>query len=234
MFTGIVQTVGTVRRTSRYGRDRRLLIEPGALDLSGLRQGDSLAVDGCCLTLVSLAARGFEADVSDETLARTTLGELAAGARVNLEPALTPSSALGGHLVSGHVDGTAEILWRRPSGRSERWRLRAPQRLARYIAEKGSVCLAGVSLTVNAVAGAEFEVTLVPHTLEVTTLGMRGAGERMNLEVDLIARYLERLMLGDAAAAPDGEGITRALLARHGLLKPERSGGSHHKAKGTP
>lgn len=207
MFTGIVQAIGTVRRTSSYGRDRRLFIEPGTLDLSGLRQGDSLAVDGCCLTLVGIAACGLEADVSDETLSRTTLGDLAAGDRVNLEPALTLGTALGGHLASGHVDGTAEILWRRPAGRSERWRLRSPPRFARYIAEKGSICLAGVSLTVNAVAGAEFEVTLVPHTLAVTTLGARASGERMNLEVDLIARYLERLMLGDVAAAPvSGEG----------------------------
>lgn len=201
MFTGIVQAIGTIRQTSSYGQDRRLLIEPGPLDLGGLRQGDSLAVDGCCLTLVSISACGLEADASDETLARTTLGDLAAGDRVNLEQALTLGTALGGHLVSGHIDGTAEILWRRPSGRSERWRLRSPQRLARYIAEKGSICLAGVSLTVNAVADAEFEVTLVPHTLAVTTLDVRGPGERMNLEIDLIARYVERLMLGDAAAA---------------------------------
>lgn len=204
MFTGIVQAVGTVRQTSRYGHDRRLLIEPGTLDLSGLRPGASLAVDGCCLTLVDIATCGLEADVSDETLSRTTLGDLAVGDQVNLEPALTLSTALGGHLVSGHIDDTVEILWRHPAGRSERWRLRSPQRLARYIAEKGSICLAGVSLTVNAVAGAEFEVTLVPHTLAVTTLGLRAPGERMNLEVDLIARYLERLMPGDAAA-PAGD-----------------------------
>lgn len=206
MFTGIVQAVGIVRQASSYGRDRRLLIEPGALDLNGLRRGDSLAVEGCCLTLVSISADGFAVDVSDETSSLTTQGNLVAGDRVNLEQALTLGTALGGHLVSGHVDGIAEILWRRPSGRCERWRLRGPERLARYIAEKGSICLAGVSLTINAVAGVEFEVTLVPHTLQVTTLGARRPGERMNLEVDLIARYLERLLLGDAAASTGAEG----------------------------
>ncbi|HET8700969.1 MAG TPA: riboflavin synthase [Nitrococcus sp.] len=235
MFTGIVQAVGTVRQMSTYGQDRRLLVEPGALDLSGLRQGDSLAVDGCCLTLVSITASGFTVDVSDETLARTTLGELTAGNPVNLEPALALGSALGGHLVSGHVDGTAEILWRRPAGRCERWRLRSPQRLARYIAEKGSACLAGVSLTVNAVAGAEFEVTLVPHTLEVTTLGARPPGARMNLEVDLIARYLERLMPGNAAVvSAGGEDVIRAESAGHGAHEPQGGGGNHDEAQGAP
>ncbi len=198
MFTGIVQAVGTVRQASPYEQDRRLLIEPGALDSNGLQTGDSLAVDGCCLTLVSKAAGGLVVDVSAESLSRTTLGDLTAGDRVNLEPALTLSSALGGHLVSGHVDGIAEMLWRDPAGRCERWCLRGPQRLAQYIAEKGSVCLAGVSLTVNAVAGPEFEVSLVPHTLQVTTLGMYRSGARLNLEIDLIARYLERLMLNAA------------------------------------
>lgn len=211
MFTGIVQAVGTVRQVSPYGQDRRLLVEPGTLDLTELRSGDSLAIDGCCLTLVSSAASGLAVDVSGETLSRTTLGDLALGDRINLERALTPSSALGGHWVSGHVDSTAELLERRPSGRSECWRLRSPERFARYIAEKGSICLAGVSLTVNGVTGVEFEVTLVPHTLQVTTLGSLSPGGCMNLEVDLIARYLERLMLGDAAAAPaDDEGDTPA------------------------
>ncbi|MCO6441526.1 MAG: riboflavin synthase [Nitrococcus mobilis] len=205
MFTGIVQAVGTVRQTSPYEQDRRLLIEPGALNSNSLQPGDSLAVDGCCLTLVSKAGDGLVVDVSAETLSRTTLGDLTAGDRVNLEPALTLSSALGGHLVSGHVDGVAEMLWRDPAGRCERWCLRGPQRLARYIAEKGSICLAGVSLTVNAVAGTEFEVALVPHTLQVTTLGARRPGERMNLEIDLVARYLERLMLSAAMPPANDE-----------------------------
>lgn len=206
MFTGIVQALGTVLQASASEQDRRLLIEPGGLELDSLRQGDSLAVDGCCLTLARIGAGEIALDLSAETLSRTTLGALAPGERVNLEPALTLSSPLGGHLVSGHVDGIAEVLWRRPAGRCERWRLRAPQRLARYIAEKGSICLAGISLTVNAVAGAEFEVNLVPHTLQVTTLGVRRPGEHLNLEVDLIARYLEQLMAGaSAASARDDE-----------------------------
>lgn len=204
MFTGIVQAVGTVRQASVFEQDRRLLIEPGGLDLQSLRQGDSVAVDGCCLTLASLAAGEIAVDLSAETLSCTTLGTLTPGKRVNLEPALTLSSPLGGHLVSGHVDGLAELLWRRPAGRCERWRLRAPQRLARYVAEKGSICLAGISLTVNAVAASEFEVHLVPHTLQVTTIGERRPGEHLNLEVDLIARYLEQLMAGTAAAAARG------------------------------
>lgn len=204
MFTGIVQAVGTVRQASAFEQDRRLLIETGGLNLQPLRQGDSVAVDGCCLTLASIAAGEIAVDLSAETLSRTTLGTLTPGERVNLEPALTLSSPLGGHLVSGHVDGLAELLWRRPAGRCERWRLRAPQRLTRYVAEKGSICVAGISLTVNAVDASEFEVNLVPHTLQVTTLGERRPGEHLNLEVDLIARYLEQLMAGTAAAPARG------------------------------
>lgn len=217
MFTGIVQAAGHVAAVERTGADARLTIAAGGLELAGVRIGDSIAVNGCCLTAVTVAPPRFAADVSVETLERTTLGRLRQGDRVNLETALTLAAPLGGHLVSGHVDGVGEVLAREPAGRSERWRFRAPDRLARYIAEKGSICVDGVSLTVNAVHGAELEVSIVPHTAAVTTLGDYGPGHPVNLEVDLVARYLERLLLGARAADPDAGGVTRDLLRRAGF-----------------
>lgn len=215
MFTGIVQALGHVRELTDADGGSRVVIEAPNLDLGSAALGDSIAVDGCCLTAVTLAGETFAADVSGETLARTTLGRLRAGSRVNLERALTLATPLGGHLVSGHVDGVGEVVSRRPDGRSERWRLRAPARFARYIAEKGSICVDGISLTVNAVSGAEFEVNIVPHTARATTVGDRRPGDPVNLEVDMIARYLERLMQGPAAA--EGGGVTREFLRRHGF-----------------
>ncbi len=217
MFTGIIQATGTLRESRETGGDRRMRFEAGGLDLQAVAVGDSIAVNGCCLTAVEVEATGFAADVSLESLARTTLGRLAPGDRVNLEPALTLSTPLGGHLVSGHIDGVGEVVSRTPDGRSERWRFRAPDALGRYIAEKGSIAIEGISLTVNRVEGAGFEVNIVPHTSAVTTLGEYGPGQSVNLEVDLVARYLERLMQG-------GEGINRggvseALLRRSGFLE---------------
>lgn len=222
MFTGIVQAVGRVCRVEDRGVDRRLVVETRGLDLDGTRLGDSIAVNGCCLTAVLLAPGEFTADVSRETLERTTLGSLAAGAMVNLESALALGAPLGGHLVSGHVDGMAEVLERRTEGRSERWRFRVPPGLARYIAEKGSVCLDGVSLTVNEVSGREFGVNLVPHTLSVTTLGQARPGSAVNLEVDLLARYVERLLQVDATGQPAG--LSAEALARAGFPGPGRAG----------
>lgn len=216
MFTGLIQSVGTIRSIARGGA--RIAIDAGKLDLAQAALGDSIAVSGVCLTLVARLGRVFEADVSQETLARTTLGGLAPGARVNLEPALTPTSRLGGHLVSGHVDGVGTVAARTPAGSSVRFRIRVPAPLAKYIAEKGSICLDGVSLTVNAVDGAEFEVNIVPHTLQQTTLDDWRPGAPVNLEVDLIARYLERLLLGEQAAEA-GAGVTREFLAAHGFFK---------------
>ncbi len=215
MFTGIIETTGTVRRLTRVEGDRRVAIHCPGLALSEVRRGDSISVNGCCLTAVELTADAFEADVSNETLARTTLGKLAVDSRVNLERALTLSTPLGGHLVSGHVDGVGSVLSRRPEARSERWRLRAPEALSRYVAAKGSICVDGISLTVNAVEGSEFEVNIVPHTLAVTTLGEYAPGTPVNLEVDLIARYLERLL---TAGEPVGAGVTAELLARAGFI----------------
>lgn len=204
MFTGIIQVVGDVRALEKHDGDARLTIATGQLDMTAMALGDSIAVNGVCLTVMAFDARSFVADVSGETLACTTLGELASAARVNLEQALTPTTRLGGHLVSGHVDGVGEVLRRWSDARSERFRIRAPVSLAKYIAEKGSVCVDGISLTVNRVEGAEFELNIVPYTLQATTMGEFQAGRWVNLEVDIIARYLERLLLGDPAAEPGG------------------------------
>lgn len=220
MFTGIIQSVGTVAAVENRGGDRRFRLKTGKLDLADVALGDSIAVNGVCLTAVELPGDGFVADVSGETLARTTLGALAAGSRVNLEKALTPSTRLGGHLVSGHVDGVGKVVSRKPDARSVQFRIEAPATLAKYIAEKGSICCDGVSLTVNAVAGAVFDLNIVPHTISETTIDLWQPGVPVNLEVDLIARYLERLLLGEHAADPQaGAGITLAKLADHGFLK---------------
>jgi len=194
MFTGIIQAVGTVRSRAETGGDVRLEIGPGLLDMSDVGLGDSIAVSGVCLTVVGMEGGGFAADVSRETLSRTSLGELDAGGDVNLEKALQLSDRLGGHLVSGHVDGIGKVIERRDDARSVRFDIEAPAELAKYIAEKGSVCVDGVSLTVNGVAGRMFHVNIVPHTLEQTTLVNFAPGRVVNLEVDLIARYLERLV----------------------------------------
>jgi riboflavin synthase len=193
MFTGIVQAIGHVFAIAPKGGDVELQVDAGALSLAATRLGDSIAVSGVCLTVTGLDGQRFSADVSGETLSVTTMGELKAGSAVNLEPALRAGDALGGHMVSGHVDGVGRLMERHADGRSERFAFEAPAELARYIARKGSICIDGVSLTVNDVAGARFGVNLIPHTLSVTTLGRLQAGSRVNLEVDLVARYLERL-----------------------------------------
>lgn len=218
MFTGIIQAVGKITALERRGGDARLRVATGALDLSDVKAGDSIAVSGVCLTAVALGTKEFSADVSGETLARTTLGALKSGDAVNLEKALTPTTRLGGHLVSGHVDGVGTVHERTPDARSMQFRIEAPAALAKYIAAKGSVCVDGVSLTVNAVEGATFEANLVPHTLAATTLGELAPGQRVNLEVDLLARYLERLLTaGQLEAAPAEGALSREWLARHGF-----------------
>ena len=218
MFTGIITAVGTIATLQPRGGDMRLRIATGKLDLSDVQLGDSIAVSGVCLTAIELPGDGFWADASRETLELTILGEIAPGMKVNLEKALTPTTRLGGHLVSGHVDGIGTVSEWRPDGRSWRLRVQAPDALARYIAAKGSICVDGVSLTVNRVDGAAFELNIVPHTLAETTLANFQVGRRINLEVDLIARYLERLLLGDRAARPGGD-LTEALLREHGFWK---------------
>ena len=218
MFTGIIAAVGTITALQPRSGDVRLRITAGRLDLSDVQLGDSIAVSGVCLTAVELPGDGFWADASRETLECTILGGAAPGMKVNLEKALTPTTRLGGHLVSGHVDGIGTVTEWRLDGRSWRLRIQAPDALARYIAAKGSICVDGVSLTVNRVDGAAFELNIVPHTLAETTLADFKTGRRVNLEVDLIARYLERLLLGDRAAQPGGV-LTEALLREHGFWK---------------
>ncbi len=193
MFTGIIQAVGTVASLDARGSDARLVVDARALDLADVAIGDSIAVAGVCLTVVAIDGARWAADVSAETLARTTLGTLVAGAGVNLEKALRLADRLGGHLVSGHVDGVGAVLGIDDDGASQRWRFRVPRALARYIAVKGSICVDGTSLTVNEVGDDDFGVTLIPHTLAVTTFGARRVGDAVNIEVDLMARYAERL-----------------------------------------
>lgn len=218
MFTGIVEAVGKISALEPRGGDVRLRLHSGALDMGDVRAGDSIAVNGVCLTVVEHQSAGFSADVSSETLACTTLGGLRCGEHVNLEKALMVSSRLGGHLVSGHVDGVGEILELQQEARSVLLRIHAPTILARYIAAKGSICVDGVSLTVNRLAGHDFEVNVVPHTMQATIFSDSRPGRQVNLEVDLIARYLERLLLGERASAESG-GITHAFLAAHGFHK---------------
>ena len=194
MFTGIVQALGTVVALAERGGDLRLTIDADGIDTARMQLGDSVAVAGVCLTVAERTAQGFVADVSRETLGLTTIGAWRTGARVNLEPALRAGDALGGHFVLGHIDGRATVCGRHADARSERLRLRAPPALQRYLARKGSVALDGVSLTINEVDDAGFDVNLVPHTLAVTTLGGLQPGAEVNLEVDLMARYAERLL----------------------------------------
>jgi len=227
MFTGIIKAVGRIKSREMRGGDARMTINTGTLDMNKVNLGDSIAVNGVCLTVIKMTGDSFAADVSSESLSRTTLGDLKESSQVNLELALTPTTHLGGHLVSGHVDGVGEIIKRWSDARSERFLVRAPGNLAKYIAEKGSICVDGISLTVNGVDGNEFDLNIVPHTLEVTTMGDYKAGQRVNLEVDIIARYLERLLLGEKElgekAASGSSAITRSFLAEHGFLD-KRSG----------
>jgi riboflavin synthase len=203
MFTGIVTAQGLIARKTDIGGDCRLTISCPDLDLASARSGDSICVSGACLTMLDPDSDGFSADVSQETLKLTTLGTLDAGATVNLELALAAGERLGGHLVTGHVDGMAHLVSRHEDARAERLEFEVPAPLARYVARKGSVCLDGVSLTVNEVTGPRFSVCLIPHTLEITTLGALQEGDPVNLEVDLVARYLERLSDPTAEGSSD-------------------------------
>ena len=219
MFTGIVQAVGKLVTSENRSGDKKLRIHTADLDLADVILGDSIATNGVCLTVIELPGDGFWADVSIETLNYTTLGHLKNGGMVNLEKALRASDRLGGHIVSGHVDGVGEIISIHNDARSIRYRLRAPTELAKYIAHKGSICVDGVSLTVNNVEGAEFELNIVPHTQQKTVFGEYKTGTRVNLEVDVIARYLERLLLGEKAADESAEKkLTIGFLAENGFV----------------
>ena len=194
MFTGLIAGVGRLAARETRGGDARLRIDVGTLPFDGVQLGESIAVNGCCLTVVEFDAASFAIDASNETLSLTTLGRLGIGAPVNLERAMLPTDRLGGHLVSGHVDGLAIAAKRWDDARAERWRFEAPMALLRYVAHKGSVCVDGVSLTVNEVDDAGFEVALIPHTVEHTTFHALREGDAVNIEVDLLARYVERLL----------------------------------------
>ncbi len=218
MFTGIVLAVGKIAAVQPKGGDYRLKIATGKLAIAEAGLGDSIAVNGVCLTAVELGSNYFCADVSNETIARTSLKNAQVGAAVNLELALTPSTRMGGHIVSGHIDGLGIVISKQQDGRSFRFKFKTPDNIAKYIAEKGSICINGVSLTVNDVDGATFTVNIVPHTLKETTLGELVAGKEVNLEVDLLARYMERLMKGEAAAKPASSVITEELLQNSGFF----------------
>ncbi|QUJ68160.1 riboflavin synthase [Photobacterium sp. GJ3] len=218
MFTGIIEAVGRIQALTAKGQDVSVTVESGKLDLSDVKLGDSIATNGVCLTVVALTGKGYVADVSVETLNRTAFRDYQPGQKVNLEKAMLPTTRFGGHIVSGHVDETGEIISRTLTGRAIEFWIKAPDHLAKYIAEKGSVTVDGISLTVNAIRGAEFKLTIVPHTASETTMDDFQPGRKVNLEVDVISRYLERLMLGEKAAQPEATEISMSLLARSGFL----------------
>ncbi|MDY1546907.1 riboflavin synthase [Luteibacter sahnii] len=212
MFTGIIQAVGRIARLEPRGGDVRLVVDTTSLDMGDVALGDSIAVSGVCLTVVDYGAAHFAADVSNETLSLTSLGARRPGDPVNLEKALRLADRLGGHLVSGHVDGLGKVVSVAPDGRSQRWTFEVPRDLARYIAHKGSVCIDGTSLTVNEVDGQRFGVNLIPHTVEHTTFSARRPGDAVNIEVDVVARYIERLL--SAGGTPR---LDEAFLKQHGF-----------------
>ena len=221
MFTGIIEAVGRLQSSEKRQGDLRMTVDSGQLDLSDVQLGDSIATNGVCLTVVELTGSGYVADVSLETLEYTTLDKLPAGSPLNLEKALTPTTRLGGHLVSGHVDGVGCVVSVESAARSSVFWLEAPKALARYIAHKGSVTIDGVSLTVNKVDGCRFALNIVPHTQQETIISHYRPGTRVNLEVDLLARYLERLLdpsLKDDQAEP-ASSLTAGFLAEHGFMR---------------
>jgi riboflavin synthase len=214
MFTGIIEAIGSVAKLQQLGSDWRLTIDTGKLDLSDVVLGDSIAVNGCCLTVVELKENIFSADVSNESMRCTALGEFKDGTRVNLEKAMLASGRLGGHIVSGHVDGVGSLVESSEDGASVRLVYEAPKEIAKYIAAKGSVCIDGTSLTVNEVSGQKFSVNVIPHTQAETIIGDYKVEQNVNLEVDLIARYLERLLQGTDSKT---EGLNKDFLAKHGF-----------------
>jgi riboflavin synthase len=219
LFTGLIQDLGKIRSLERRGEGAFLTVATG-LALNDVRVGDSIAVDGVCLTVIRLGSGAFTAEVSPETLGRTTLARARAGRAVNLEKSLRVSDFLGGHLVSGHVDGTGEVAGIVVEGNSWRYRFRAPEEIARYLIEKGSVAVDGISLTVAELAEPEFAVAVIPHTAQTTTLGIRKAGDPVNLEIDPLAKYVEKFLRQAERPAGKGSRLDAAFLAEHGFLKP--------------
>ena len=220
MFTGIIEAVGKVLSSSQTAGDVRLVIDAAGLDMSDVKLGDSIATSGVCLTVIDFGKNWYAADVSLETIRRTSLLQWKTGTLVNLEKALLPTTRLGGHLVSGHVDGLGEITLVRKDARSLYFEVKAPDELAKYLAEKGSITVDGISLTINHLNGALLSLNLVPHTAEQTTIKEWKVGSKVNLEVDVLARYLERLLLGDKAAQATAKStIDMSFLAENGFLR---------------
>jgi len=217
MFTGIIEAVGQIKKMEAVGGDMRLYVDVGNLDMADVQLGDSIAVNGVCLTAIEFDKKYFAADVSNETISLTSLKDIKPGSEVNLEKALLPTTRLGGHLVSGHVDGLGEVLSIDEESRSIRLIIRAPEELKHYIAMKGSICIDGTSLTVNKIHDADFEINIVPHTQQQTIIKNYNPGTKVNLEVDLIARYLERLLTKQDDAS--GSNITMESLAKAGFVK---------------
>lgn len=220
MFTGIIEAVGTIISAQQTAGDVRLQIHAGLLDMADVKLGDSIATSGICLTVIDFGTDWYAADVSLETISRTTLTHWKAGQRVNLEKALLPTTRLGGHLVSGHVDGVGEIVVARQDARSLYFEVQAPDTLAKYLAEKGSITVDGISLTINHLNDARLSLNLVPHSAAQTTISAWKVGTQVNLEVDVLARYLERLLMGDKAAqATAKSSIDMSFLAENGFLR---------------
>ncbi|BFT29754.1 riboflavin synthase [Alteromonas sp. D210916BOD_24] len=219
MFTGIIEALGTITKLDNRGTDIRLTVSSQTLDMSDVALGDSIATNGVCLTVTDLGDNFYCADVSAETIKLTGFAHYTTGSKVNLEKAMRPTDRFGGHIVSGHVDGVGTVSNIIKHAEYIEFWVKAPQEIAKYIAHKGSITVDGISLTVNEVNGAEFMLWIIPHTLKETIMGNYKVGTAVNLEVDVIARYLERLMLGDKAAEPAKKGIDMAFLAENGFLK---------------
>ena len=219
MFTGIVEAVGTIESLQPSGGDYRVKINVGSLDMADVNLGDSIAVNGVCLTIIEFDSRSFSADVSLETVRHTCFAHFRTGRKVNLEKAMMPTSRLGGHIVSGHVDGVGKVVERRDDARSVRFRIQAPKHLLKYIADRGSITVDGTSLTVNGLDGDIFELNIVPHTLAETVLEGYSAGQELHLEVDLIARYLERQLIANQTPDSDSSGMSIEFLAQHGFYR---------------
>lgn len=219
MFTGIIEAVGSIRSIKHHAKDMTITVDCGELDLSDVKLGDSIAHNGVCLTVTQLHDNGYDVDISNETITRSGFSAIKTGFNINLEKAMQVSSRFGGHIVSGHVDGVGEITEINKLGSAVEYWIKAPDELAKYVAEKGSITVDGISLTTNAIDGAAFKLTIIPHTISQTTMQHYQVGTRVNLEVDVVARYLERLLLGDKAAhsSPQKES-TMELLARSGFM----------------
>ena len=219
MFTGIIEALGLVSRLERINSEWRLEINTGSLNLGDVKIGDSISVNGCCLTVISLGVSSFSADVSNETLSCTSLSTLKSGSPTNLEKAMAASGRFGGHIVSGHVDGVGTLYSQKDDGQSRRLVFEAPSEISRYIAGKGSICVDGVSLTVNAVMNNQFSINVIPHTQKETIIGSYVEGQKVNLEVDLFARYLERLLdeTGCNGLEKTGSKFSKEFLEVHGF-----------------